>query len=357
MNETNQTTWDVAIVGGSFAGLATAMQLRGRKVLLVEQRPIGTHQTSTCCIPLSVMRATGTERSALELHRALVLHTAGKEIRFRTNASYVTFDYYTFCQAMLAQTDVAVWLAKATGYSDGVLATTRGPVRARFIVDASGWQSLNREAGPARQIKTKGYGIETELPVRLSRHGARAEDRGAGLHFYFEKRIVRNGYAWVFPCGQTTRIGVGTFDNGVRLGPVLDAFLRRFGLEKGSTHGGVMALGWREPVEANLFRVGDAAGQCLPVTAEGIRTAIFHATNCGRFIAAALDGRLTAEEAGARYRYRVQQKAGFHAKMLFMQEVVARSPEALWSTLGMVFTQPRLANLLLNRYLEKSGLL
>ena len=49
--------YDVVIVGGSFAGLAVAMQLRGYRVLLLDQHPIGARQMSACGTPLATARA------------------------------------------------------------------------------------------------------------------------------------------------------------------------------------------------------------------------------------------------------------------------------------------------------------
>ena len=123
----------------------------------------------------------------------------------------------------------------------GGVATTRGTTRARFIVDATGWRALHAPRG-----HHAGYDVETELPLRL--------DIGPGLHFYFEKRIGRNGYAWVFPCGGTTRFGVGAFEQGARLAALLPQFLERFGLQPGSTHGGVLAIGRRARWPASACR-------------------------------------------------------------------------------------------------------
>src|SRR6478672_7156455 len=75
-------TYDVVIVGGSFAGLATAMQLRGRRVLLIDQHPIGSHQTSTCGVPVATARAVGAEGSIQAVHEELILHTAGQTIPY-----------------------------------------------------------------------------------------------------------------------------------------------------------------------------------------------------------------------------------------------------------------------------------
>ena len=45
--------YDAIIAGASFAGLATAMQLRGYRVLLIDQYPVGAHQMSACGTPIS----------------------------------------------------------------------------------------------------------------------------------------------------------------------------------------------------------------------------------------------------------------------------------------------------------------
>ena len=240
--------YDVIVVGGSFAGLAAALQLRGYHTLLIDQWSIGTHQTSTCAMPLSSARLVGAECAAQMVHSTLVIHTWGREITYALPDPYITFDYSVFCQAILAQTDAEVWLARATGYSGGIVKTTRGDANAPFVVDASGWRSL-QPGGPSREIPGIGYGMETELPV--------SAPVGPGLHFYFENGIVRNGYAWVFPCGATTRIGVCAFDKGVHLRPVLDTFLERFGLRCGPTHGGGHAYSAaRTPVRRPVRRGG-----------------------------------------------------------------------------------------------------
>jgi flavin-dependent dehydrogenase len=57
----------------------------------------------------------------------------------------------------------------------------------------------------------------------------------------------------------------------------------------------------RPAVEDGIFFAGDSAGHCLPLTAEGIRTALYFGLACGRELRAALDGRCTREQALARY--------------------------------------------------------
>ena len=57
----------------------------------------------------------------------------------------------------------------------------------------------------------------------------------------------------------------------------------------------------RNATEDGTFFVGDSAGHCLPLTAEGIRTAFYFGVACGRELRGVLAGASTREEALARY--------------------------------------------------------
>ena len=78
----NVATYDVTIVGGSFAGLASAMKLKGHPVLVIDQYPIGAHQSSTCGTPLRLAQMVGAEDAIYEVHDEVVLRAAGLAIRF-----------------------------------------------------------------------------------------------------------------------------------------------------------------------------------------------------------------------------------------------------------------------------------
>ena len=47
----------------------------------------------------------------------------------------------------------------------------------------------------------------------------------------------------------------------------------------------------RPPTEGGVFFAGDSAGQCLPLTAEGIRTALYYGIAAGREMRAVFEGR------------------------------------------------------------------
>ena len=50
----------------------------------------------------------------------------------------------------------------------------------------------------------------------------------------------------------------------------------------------------RDATEGGVFFVGDSAGHCLPLTAEGIRTAFYFGIACGRELRRVVEGRAHA---------------------------------------------------------------
>ena len=70
----------------------------------------------------------------------------------------------------------------------------------------------------------------------------------------------------------------------------------------------------RPAAEDGIFFAGDSAGHCLPLTAEGIRTAWYFGIACGRELQQVVDGRATREQALAALR-RVQPAARLEVRL------------------------------------------
>lgn len=51
--------YDVVTAGASFARLVVAAQLRGKRVLLLDRKPVGTGQTLACETPVCTVGALG----------------------------------------------------------------------------------------------------------------------------------------------------------------------------------------------------------------------------------------------------------------------------------------------------------
>lgn len=286
------SAYDVVIAGASFAGIAAAQRLRGR-VLLLDKDPLGEGQTSACGAPLSTVRAMGADASVQQVHDALVMHTPGREATWPLPEPFCTFDYKRFCRDAFARTPAEFRQATVVRREGTRVLTGTGDVEGRFLLDASGWRAALVGGPGSRYVNRRwmAFGIETELPAELP----------SGLHFYFLPE-VRDGYAWAFPCGRTVRFGVLSYLGRTRLADGLTNFLARFHLRAGDIHGGYLASGLREAVVDNVFIAGDASGQCLPLTGEGIRTAVLGGFKSGELLADVLMGRRSFEEAARAYR-------------------------------------------------------
>jgi flavin-dependent dehydrogenase len=309
--------YDVIIAGGSFAGLAVASQLRG-KVLLIEPHGIGEQQTSACGTPLGVPERLGLMDSVLQVHRELVLHTRTyTAVVDVSDDPFCTFDYTKFCRGMAAALQADILKARVLGGEGGSVATDKGRFSAEVLVDASGWRSVlgsqRRKFRHRRQLMN--FGIET-----VTRR------RGDKLCFWFDPGELPRGIAWFFPIGNGSRVGVANYIADNHLGPPLEDFLESLGLARAETHGGYFPAGLQRPVQENIFRVGDAAGQCLPLTGEGIRPAIYFGQACGSIIQDVLDGRVSVQDGFQAYQSFVAKRRKVYQALRLAQWLVANLP-------------------------------
>ena len=114
---------------------------------------------------------------------------------------------------------------------------------------------------------------------------------GDDLELWIDPRYVDAGYGWSFPARDELRIGVGSFDPH---DPVKQPTLRLVEDVDASPDG--YQGNWiphriRPATEDGVFFAGDSAGHCLPLTAEGIRTAFYFGIALGRELRAVVEGR------------------------------------------------------------------
>ena len=336
--------YEVIIVGASFAGLAVAAQLRGKRVLLVDRKPIGTGQASTCGTTVGTLEALGLEEAVLQVHQQIVVHTPGRTFVYPLPEPYCTFDYAVLCQRLREQGDAELLRAAALRIEGQVVHTSRGAFAGELIVDASGWRAVfgSQLAAGLTRADRLNFGIETEVPYR--------DD---GLHFWYDpRRLLPRGITWAFPIGDASRVGIGSFQGATRLADGLQRFLGQLSLTTDRIHGGYFPHGLRAPVVGDLFLVGDAAGQCPGLTAEGIRPALFFGTHLGRLLRSELDGDLSPEEARVAYRELVAARKPGYELLCLAQRVLPRLPlPMVQGVLALASWRP-LLSWWLPRYLE-----
>ena len=193
--------------------------------------------------------------------------------------------------------------------------TDRGELRAPLIVDALGWRRTLSRATPIQPPR-----------ARLSR-GLEVHPHGSGeeMELWIDPRYIRSGYGWSFPARDEVRVGVGSFwpshhvkEPTVRLAHDLD-------LPPDGYQGNWIPHQLRPAVEDGVFFVGDSAGHCLPLTAEGIRTAFYFGIACGRELRTVLE-RPQHPRAGAEPLQRLLRRAQMEVQLAALHPARGRAP-------------------------------
>lgn len=311
-----QADYEVIIAGGGYAGLAAARAL-GRRALVIEQHEIGAIQHSACATPVSILDRFALGDTILQTYPDGYVHTATGSTRFRLDPEYCLFDHRALCQSLLSQSGCDVLRGRILGLDGKTVRTTAGDVRGGLLIDATGWPAaLATARRPSLAEETRlTIGLEAEIPGVAH-----------GIHFYFDPALIRCGYAWLFPGGDTLRIGIGAYAPKTKLATGLQRFLDRLGFAAQPARGGRIPWFDRPPVVDDVILVGDAAGQCVPLTAEGIRFAFHFGDLLGRLLHDVLIGTRSLESALAIYREQVKRHRQRMALMRFAQGFVGVLP-------------------------------
>lgn len=355
--------YDVIICGASFAGLTVARELAATdaRILVLDRYEIGERQTSACATPTVWLEALGLSSSIRQTFDSLVVHTPHTTKQIALPWTFSTFDYRTLCDLLWRQRSPKTIFdtakvdgctqanAQASHCEDTAAAqcnqttvhTDRGDVSAPLVVDALGWRRI------------LGSGANFQPPDAPLSRGLEVHPDGSSgdLEIWIDRKYVPAGYSWCFPAGTELRIGVGSFDPSFHVKqPTLDL---TSDLDQSAVRfqGNFIPHKLRDGTENGIFFVGDSAGHCLPLTAEGIRTAFYFAQACGRELKAVVQAGQPRSVALTRYHDFCASHTKPFSWLLTMQRVVPRIPPRLLAKLIRTAAKPRIAYPAFNRYL------
>jgi menaquinone-9 beta-reductase len=342
------TQADVLVCGASFAGLAVARELAGSgaSVLLVDRYDVGERATSACAAPTPWLHAMGVQgaiRSELPCMRFTTPHGT---VRCRLPWTWSAFDYRELCRLLYEQADARFETALVQGRADGGVATDRGVLRAPLIVDALGWRRV-LDAGGVYQPPDAplSRGLEVHPPA-----AAESDE----LHVWVERDLVRRGYGWSVPAGREVRVGVGSYEPRRHVREPTVRLAEREGHDPVRYQGNWFPHRLRPATGAGVFFVGDAAGHCLPLSGEGIRTAFYFGVACGRELRAVVEGRSTHDEALARYGAFSQGHARPYRVALALQRLVPALPPRVLTAVLRLVGRRRVGDRAFGWYLEQA---
>jgi geranylgeranyl reductase family protein len=289
---------EVAVVGAGPAGATAALVLAraGVDVALLDRAPLPRDKT---CGGGVVARAFASlpPGTGIPVERRL----GRVESRFAEAGVSVTVERETPLVHMARRAPLDLALAEAAAGAGALLRTpctlervaltadhveletSRGPLRARFLIAADGATGPTARAAGWREPLASAPALEAEVeaPPRLL---ARFADRAR-----FDLGAPAGGYGWVFPKADHLSVGVGVFARAGarrRLRDELARYLHAVGLGEASVRhvrgAPIPVRPRREAARGRVLLAGDAAGLADPLTGEGISLAI-------------LSGRLAAE--------------------------------------------------------------
>jgi len=342
--------YDAVICGASFAGLAVARELAGAtrpggspaRILMLDRYEVGERQTSACGIPTAWLEAMGLMSSHRQAFQELVVHIPHHTLRWPLPWTFSTFDYRELCRLLFEQSDCEFETAKVDGRTGQTVHTDRGDLTAPLIVDGMGW----------RRMLAGGDGFQP--PAAPLSRGLEVHPGGTGddLAIWIDRKYVPAGYGWSFPAGDELRIGVGSFDPRFHVKDTTVALAEDLGSDAVRYQGNWIPHQLRPATEDGIFFAGDSAGHCLPVTAEGIRTALYFGIACGRELRCVLAGSQTREQALQRYGAFSDSHEWKYRWMLRAQRLVPRLRPRPLRGVVTAMTHPALVGRAFDHYLR-----
>jgi flavin-dependent dehydrogenase len=318
---------DVLICGASFAGLAVARELAGSgaDVLVIDRYEVGERQTSACGIPTSWLHAMELQDSLQQTFAELLIHTPHADVSYELPWTFSTFDYRTLCNSLASQGEFEFETAKVDGRTGNTIQTDRGDLTAPLVIDALGWR------------RVLGSGDNIQPPDALLSRGLEVHPFGRSddLEVWIDRSYVPAGYGWSFPAEGELRIGVGSFDPRFHVKEPTNRLAEDLDADRVRYQGNWIPHALRDATQDGVFFVGDSAGHCLPLTAEGIRTALYFGVACGRELRAVIEDRQTAAQALTRYH---EFSAGHAWKFKWMLRVQRTVPRIAPRVLGRGLT-------------------
>ena len=335
---------DVLVCGASFAGLTVARELAGSgaRVLVVDRYEIGERQTSACAAPTGWLTDLGLGGSIRQTFEELVLHTPYSTSRYRLPWTFSTFDYRELCALLADQGEFEFETAKVDGRRGNTVLTDRGELEAELVVDALGWRRmLASDDGFQPPDAPLSRGLEVH-----------PDGRASDLEVWIDRGYVPAGYGWSFPARDEVRVGVGSFDPRFHVKQPTLALATDVGRPAVRFQGNWIPHRLRRATEDAVFFVGDSAGHCLPLTAEGIRTAFHFGLALGRELRAVSEGHQSRDSALARYSAFHESHRWKFEWMLRAQRAVPRVPPRVLSPMIRAMGAQRFVDWSFGHYLR-----
>ena len=271
----------LVVIGGGPAGSTVAAHVSGLDTVMVEEHAaVGSPVQCTGLVhPRVVSLASASETVLNTITGFKLFFPGGRMLDVGSDEpKALVIDRRRFDE-LLSERAVEHGAKLLTGHrfkgfertADGLRVRLDGPDGPRYLgtpllVGADGYRSgVGRGAGlgPCREMVR---GIQAELDVRL-------EDQEK-VEVHIGSNVAPGFFAWVLPCGDRTRVGLGVSSGHGAPSQYLSALLKRRGLDGArriALNAGAIPIGPpKRTVADNISLVGDAAAHVKPLSGGGL---------------------------------------------------------------------------------------
>jgi len=274
---------EVVIIGGGPVGSTFAAQTASLTTVIVEEHEqIGAPVQCTGLVHPRVVEMAQAQSSVLNNISGFRLTFPGvrtMEVRSNDTKAVVIdrgkFDRHCSERAELEGADIITGREFVGFQREGrkMTLTLNGPdglekMTADLLVGADGYKSRVGEQAGLGTAKEHIRGVQVELDVRMEEQSL--------VEILVGKSVAPGFFAWILPCGDVTRVGLGVSQEGEAPNHYLNALLKKRGLDKVGRKNiisGIIPIGPpRKTYADNVLIVGDAAAQTKPVSGGGIYT-------------------------------------------------------------------------------------
>ncbi len=287
-------TYDLVVVGASFAGLACAKAgaLRGLETLVLERK----EEPGARCATTGILVKEAADEIDLPLH--LTRKVRGARLH---SPSLKSFDLFAPGYYFLATDtpNVLRYLAEETARAGAEIrygARFAGATRANGYIEIDGFNARTRYLAGADGAKSRvaeafNLGRTRRFLVGLEAEIDGLDIDGDVLHCFLDSRLAPGYLGWAVPGAGVCQVGLAV---SAHHKPDITAFLARVGALLNLSEGRVRARrsglipagGLVHPFAApQVLLLGDAAGLVSPLTGGGIQLAHHFGRRAGQVIA------------------------------------------------------------------------
>lgn len=153
----------------------------------------------------------------------------------------------------------------------------KSEIKTNLLIGADGYKSHVGNCAGLGCAKEIVRGIQADLEVTMPDQDI--------VEVYVGKEVAPGFFAWILPCGEFTRVGVGISKGNGIPSKYLDRLIEKRGfgeINRSQIYSGVIPIGYPKLTYAdNIMIVGDAAAQTKPLSGGGLYTGL----QCAKYAA------------------------------------------------------------------------